>query len=450
MSKTRAMTTDAVSSAAIVSVVVVVAMWISNRGIQDLSSDLWGGAVSLARVAGLVSADLMLIQVLLMARIPWVERGYGQDRLARWHRILGFVSFSLLLAHIVLVTFGYAGSSTGFFSELWDLILNAPGMLLATAATVLFTAVVITSIRAARKRLRYESWHLLHLYAYLGVGLAIPHQLWTGTEFTSSPLSTTYWWMLYVAAAGATLIFRLGIPIYRSTHHKLEVSSVTKEASGVFTVTMRGQHLDQLRVHAGQFFLWRFMSGPGWTRAHPYSLSSAPNGKQLRITVKNLGDDSAKIGELRPGTRVLFEGPLGILTGESYRGGQVALFGCGVGITPLKALLEELPYAHGQATLVYRVRSQAEAIFRSELQHLADQRGVRVIYVPGPRAGHGSWLPVGAADRGEVTALNQLIPDLRNHDVYICGPDAWTTAVRDCALQLHTPAEHIHYERFTW
>ena len=27
----------------------------------------------------------------------------------------------------------------------------------------------------------------MHLYAYLGVGLAIPHQLWTGADFTSSP-----------------------------------------------------------------------------------------------------------------------------------------------------------------------------------------------------------------------------------------------------------------------
>ena len=56
-------------------------------------------------------------------------------------------------------------------------------MLLATAGTALLVMVVVTSVRAARRRLRYESWHLLHLYAYLGVGLALPHQLWTGTDF---------------------------------------------------------------------------------------------------------------------------------------------------------------------------------------------------------------------------------------------------------------------------
>jgi DMSO/TMAO reductase YedYZ heme-binding membrane subunit len=59
----------------------------------------------------------------------------------------------------------------------WTLTTTYPGMLLALAGTLCLVMVVGTSIRAARTRLRYESWHLLHLYAYLGVGLALPHQL---------------------------------------------------------------------------------------------------------------------------------------------------------------------------------------------------------------------------------------------------------------------------------
>ena len=61
------------------------------------------------------------------------------------------------------------------------------------AGTVCLVMVVVTSVRAARSRLRYESWHLLHLYAYLGVGLALPHQLWTGQEFLASPAATVFW-----------------------------------------------------------------------------------------------------------------------------------------------------------------------------------------------------------------------------------------------------------------
>jgi DMSO/TMAO reductase YedYZ heme-binding membrane subunit len=122
--------------------------------------------------------------VLLMARLPLLESAFGQDQLARIHRLVGLTSFDLMLAHLVLITWGYAGGRIGDVpSTFADLVLNYGGVLLALAGTGCLGMVVATSIRAARRRLRYESWHLIHLYAYLGVGLALPHQLWTGQEF---------------------------------------------------------------------------------------------------------------------------------------------------------------------------------------------------------------------------------------------------------------------------
>jgi predicted ferric reductase len=428
---------------------VVVALWVANRGLQDLGG-VWSGATSLGRLTGLVSSDLLLIQVLLLARIPWVERSYGQDRLVRWHRLVGFTSFNLMLAHILLIGLGYAGSVRGLVRQLWDLGVDYPGMLLAYAAVGMLTAVAVTSIRAARRKLRYESWHLLHLYAYLGVALALPHQLWTGTAFTSSPVATVYWWTLWAAAAVAIVVFRVGVPLARTAYHRLEVSHVVKEASGVYSVHLRGRHLDRLPVRAGQFFNWRFRSGPGWSRAHPYSLSAAPSGTSLRITVKNLGDDSAEVARLRRGTKVLIEGPYGRLTGESYRGGPVTLLGCGVGITPLRALLEELPYPYGAATLVYRIRSDADIVFKAELEAIAAKRGVRVVYVPGPRAGTDSWLPRTAAHLSDAAALRSIVPNLAANDLYLCGPDDWMSAVQAAAVAVGVPKRHIHSERFCW
>src|SRR5690242_9637834 len=186
------------------SLLIVTALWVANHGLQPASV---AEAVSSAgRLTGLWASDLLLLQVLLMARIPLVERAFGQDRLARWHRWTGFTSCWLMLAHIVLITLGYAAAAhANAFAELWDMIWTYPGMLLATAGTVALILVAATSIRAARRKLRYESWHLLHLYAYLGVGLALPHQLWTGTDFIGSPASTAYWWTLYAVSAGGVL-----------------------------------------------------------------------------------------------------------------------------------------------------------------------------------------------------------------------------------------------------
>ena len=169
------------------SLLLVTYWWVAGGGVQDLGGRA-GGLTSAGRITGLVASVLLLAQVVLMARVPVLEAAFGQDRLAAIHRLVGFTSFNLMLAHLVLITWGYAGGRlAGTPATAWDLTVNYPGMLLAVAGTACLVMVVATSVKAARRRLRYESWHLLHLYAYLGVGLALPHQLWTGKELEVLP-----------------------------------------------------------------------------------------------------------------------------------------------------------------------------------------------------------------------------------------------------------------------
>ncbi len=442
---------DAAALLAGLSVLIVVALWISNRGLQQLAGGGPDALSSLGRLTGLVASDLLLLQVLLMARVPFVERAFGQDRLARWHRWTGFTSFNLMLAHIVLITLGYAGTSqVGVLRELWNLIVTYPGMLLATAGTGLLILVVVTSLRAARRRLRYESWHLLHLYAYLGVGLALPHQLWTGADFISSRASTVFWWTLYAVSAGAVLIYRLCLPAIRSLRHRLVVSHVVPEGPKLTSIYLRGRDVHRLPVRAGQFFQWRFLDGPGWSRSHPYSLSAAPSGDLLRITVKDLGDGSARLASIKPGTKALIEGPYGRMTSETYTGGPVVLMACGIGVTPLLALLGELPYRPGEATLIYRARNEREVAFKRELDWYAANRGVRVVYVFGRRAKRASWLPQSKAGLNDRDALREIAPYVSHSHVYVCGPQEWTEAARSAALAAGVYPENVHTEQFAW
>ncbi|GIJ71685.1 ferredoxin reductase family protein [Virgisporangium ochraceum] len=442
---------DAVGAAAGVSLIVVTALWVANGGLRQLSAGGPEAVTALGRLTGLLASDLLLVQVLLMARVPAVERAFGQDRLARWHRWTGFASFHLMLAHVALITLGYAGTAhTGPLGELWDMIVTLPGMLLATAGTAALVMVVVTSVRRARRRLRYESWHLLHLYAYLGVGLALPHQLWTGADFVASPLARAYWWTLYTAGAGAVLVYRLGLPAWRSWRHRLVVSHVVPEGPGLTSVYLTGRRLDRLPVRAGQFFQWRFLDGPGWSRAHPYSLSATPRTDLLRITVKDLGDGSARVAALRPGTRALVEGPYGKLTGERYTGGPVVMLACGIGVTPLLSLLGELPYRPGEATVVYRARGEAEVAFRDELEWFARHRGVRVRYLYGPRADRTSWLPAGHAGHDDAAMLRRIVPMVPHAHVYVCGPDGWAAAARAAAVAAGVPERRLHTEQFAW
>lgn len=422
--------------------------WVADGGLRDLATPA-GLLTEVGRITGLVASVLLLAQVLLMARLPVLERAYGQDKLAILHRTVGFLSFNLMVAHVVTVTWGYAGGSLArSLGELWTLTWTYPGMLLAAAGTLSLVMVVATSIRAARRRLRYESWHLLHLYAYLGVGLALPHQLWTGRELTTSPARTVFWWTAWAAAAGAVLVWRLGRPVALNLRHQLRVSAVVAEAPGIWSVHLTGRRLDALRAEPGQFFNWRFLGRPGWTRAQPYSLSAAPDGRSLRITVAAVGDGSASLATLRPGARALVEGPYGRLSPRARTRRGVAFIGAGVGVTPLRALLEGMPYAPGDA--VYLERFHERPLFAAEVDALARRRGARVIRLPGRRRGPDSWLPRLSRPVGDAAALLSWVPDIAERDVYICGPEPWTSLVTATLSAAGLPESQLHLEHFAW
>ncbi len=430
------------------SVLLVSYWWATGGGIQDLGG--WAtGLTSTGRLTGLVASVLLLMQVLLMSRLPMLEQAFGQDRLARIHRLVGFTSFNLMVAHIVLITYGYAaGELRRTPSTLWDLTIHYPGMLLAVAGTVCLFMVVFTSVKAARRKLRYESWHLLHLYAYLGVGFALPHQLWTGQEFLVSTARTVFWWGLWVAAVAALLIWRVFLPLWRSARYRIRVTSVVAEGDGVVSVYMAANARARMTAEAGQFFNFRFLGGPGWTRSHPYSLSAAPDGQHLRITAKIVGDGSTALRALSPGTRVLVEGPYGRLSDRARTRRRVAFIGAGVGVTPLRALAEAVAYAPNGATLLYRFTGRP--LFEPELRRLADERGLHVVLLPGHRRHPGSFLGDGVGPADDRDLLTRWIPDIADRDVYVCGPQAWADDVRRTTEAAGLPADRFHVETFGW
>jgi predicted ferric reductase len=285
-----------------------------------------------------------------------------------------------------------------------------------------------------RRRLRYETWYFVHLYAYLAIALAFSHQLATGSEFVGDPAARAYWTALYVVTVGALVLFRVLGPLARSLRLGLRVERVVPEGPGVVSVDVGGERLDRLRARAGQFFGWRFLSRDRWWEVHPFSLSAAPDGDRLRITVKDRGDFTARIGSLRPGTRVVVEGPYGGFTTANRRLGRVAMIAGGIGITPVRALLEEMP---GEVAVVYRAAREDDVILRAELDDLARERGADLHYVVGRAPGLLS-----------PEHLRTLVPDIAERDVYLCGPPAMIDAIHDSLREAGVARRQIHTERF--
>ncbi|WP_030212510.1 ferric reductase-like transmembrane domain-containing protein [Streptomyces sp. NRRL WC-3626] len=393
--------------------------------------------VVLGRLTGLYAALLMAFQLLLVARLPWLDRRIGMDRLTLWHRWVGFGLLWTLLGHAVFIVLGYAEmSSMDPVNQLVDLAETVEGVLRAVVALTLILVVGALSARRARRRLAYETWHFIHLYMYVAVVLAFTHQVAVGSTFTASAAATAYWYGLWGAALAAVVAGRLVLPLWRNRRHRLRVTAVVPESDNVVSVHITGRDLDRLPARAGQFFLWRFLTKDRWWQANPFSLSAAPDGRTLRLTVKAAGDGSAALRHLRPGTRVFAEGPYGAFTTlHRTRPGTLLIAG-GVGVTPIRALLEEL---HGHAVVLYRVSSEADAVLHGELRELALAKGAELHLITGP--------PV--PDRLAPAELTRLVPDLTDRDVYVCGPPGMTTAVLRGLRELGVPRQQIHYERFS-
>jgi predicted ferric reductase len=416
----------------------IVYLWAHGGNLTTKSSG--DVLTSVARITGLLCAYLALIQVLLLARIPLLERAVGFDRLSVWHRWNGHATIDLLIAHVLFSVWGYALMDRYSISKEISTMLGGgiyPGMITATIGTVFLIAVVATSVVIVRRRLSYEWWYAVHLLAYAGIALGWFHQIPTGNELVLDNVAADYWRALYVATLAFLVVFRLLVPIAAALSYRLRVAEVLEEAPGVVSLRIEGKKLPT--AQPGQFFLWRFLTRDRAWSAHPFSLSQAPDGRSLRVTVKALGDHSAKLASVPVGTRVVAEGPFGVFTEAARRRERILLVAGGIGITPIRALMEQV---RGDAVVLYRVVRDEEVIFRDELDDLASRRGIRLHYVAGDHA----------TDEGarllDSDHLRELVPDLDDRDVYVCGPPGMANAMLARLRAAGVPRRHIHAERF--
>jgi len=416
-------------------------LWLHGGGIGSVhsSSDLW---TSVGRVTGLFAVYLALLQILLLSRLPPLERLVGFDVLTVWHRRNGMACIVLVVAHVVFITIGYAGADQVHVPvEISRLLSSYPGMVAATVGTAIMLAVVVASFVIVRRRLPYEAWYAVHLTVYGGIVLAYLHQLPTGNEFTANPAQRSYWIALNVTVLVLLLVFRVAHPTVLACRHRLRVEAVVDEGQDIVSIYIGGRQLDRLRARGGQFMIWRFLATGCWWQAHPFSLSRAPDGHTLRITVKGVGSYSKSLARIPLGTRVLAEGPFGRFTLSARRTPNTVLIAGGIGVTPLRCLLEDLPAA-GEIHVIQRAISEADLVLREEIAVLCRTKRAALHEVLGDHRELGAAHLLGPAH------LLELVPTIATSDVFLCGPPQMMSHVTASLRTLGVSSHLIHSERF--
>ncbi len=426
-----------------VNLALVVGLWLTTT---EFSSETSIVLDALAMLFGLLATYFALTQFMLMGRIGWIERRFGLDRLASYHRINGYLAFSFILIHPIFVTTSYAMERhVNLWRQYLDLLEHYRYVWLAAIAQLLFIFVVGSSIYIARKRLKFETWYFVHLAVYAAIIIVPLHQLAVGDSFVGDehPLAKAYWLGLYAFVALNILIWRFGLPLYNLLRFRFCVDRVVAETPPTTSVYIRGRELDRLRVKPGQFILVRIFGRKFWWQEHPFTLSWIPHDNLLRLTIRHVGDYTTDIAGLVPGKYVLVSGPFGRFTRDIAATDKRLFVAGGVGVTPIRSLAEEALKQKLDCTLIYGNKSPDDVVFKSELDDLA-KKGLKVIHVfsEAPKKYRGE---IGYVD---VERIKRLVPDFAERDIYLCGPPPMMAGIIDKLSATDIDLDRLHYERF--
>lgn len=436
----RLVDTDVAAATAALTVCVV-GMWLRHGGLRELTAGWTLCWTSLTDLSGLAASALALVALVLVARPRFFERTYGLDRTFVWHRQIGGAMAVALAVHVgagVAATIpgrGWSGAAA-------DLSGGLPYMALATVGALLVGIVTVTSLRSLRRRLAYETWYFVHLLAYAGMAIAFSHEIVLGSDLATDTVARWFWILLHVVVLAALVLGRWRRS-FVAAWRPLRIARVERTARGMATITLTGSPIAGLGASAGQFFLLRPLHPDLWWQAHPFSLSAAPTAHELRFTIKDRGDASGLLARLRPGERVAVEGPYGVNTPDALAGDRLLFVAGGIGIAPVRALVEALP-AQAAPVVLYRARHRDELVHLDELEALVAARGGRVLTLVGPSA------RLAARDPFQAAALLRAVPDLRERTAVLCGPERLLHAARHGLHAAGVPYERIHFERPWW
>jgi predicted ferric reductase len=423
-------------------ILFVTYIWLLNSSYYITTPAPGNLYTAIGRITGLWAEIFLLTELILVGRVRWFEHLFGFDRLNMVHRWIGYGLLSLLLAHPFFLILGYSqANSVSFLSQFYDFLANKAYVLYSFMALLIFIYIVFLAV-FARKKVHYEVWYFTHLLTYLAVGLALWHQLGTGDLIGGWTLN--YWYILNFSVFGIILAYRFARPLIRSLYHGFTIQNVIMETPDVTSLYITGRHMERFKFQAGQYCNLNILSRGMWY-THPFSLSAAYNGQFIRFSIKSCGDYTNKIPTVQPGTKVLVDGPLGLFVEERALRDKYLFVVGGIGITPLRAMMESLASKGKDIVLVYAARTVNDLVFRKEIEQIqqADPL-VRVYYIlSAPTPGYES----GYLDKEKIV---RLIPDFFDRDVFLCGPPPMMKAVVKTLSELGFGKDHIHFEKFSF
>lgn len=387
---------------------------------------------------------MMGLQFGLTARFRYVTEPWGEDVIYHFHRQISLVAVSLVVAHPLILI--------AVQPQLLSLAnaLDAPWTAhFAFVSIFSVIALVVTALWRAALKIKYETWHLIHVVlAVVAVTAGVVHMAGSG-YYLVDPWKRTLWIGLTIFWIGLLLYVRIVKPLFM-LRRPYCVTEVRKERGETTTLVMQPEGHSGLRFSPGQFGWLTLWGSPFRITAHPFSFSSsaAAADRRVEMTIRNLGDFTSRIHKVSVGQRVYLDGPYGAFTIGNPADMHVLIAG-GIGVTPMMSMIRTLADRGDKrpVILLYGSKDWDSITFREELEALKQRLNLTVIHVP-------ANAPAGwTGEQGFINAemfKRHLPPPYAGHEYFICGPNVMMDAIEKALAEMNVPMSKYHSERYSF
>jgi predicted ferric reductase len=404
-------------------IAITTALWIAGKANGVETAGLWPMRWAV-QLSGLWAFTLFSMAIVAVGRTQAMEPVFGGfDRATRFHRIVGPTALALAVTHVVLMLVD--GTRTGL--DVSRLIMPfAPGArTLDILATVLILALTTLTFN---RRISHEHWLSAHrpmtaLFLIASVNFTLFE---SGTPRGFEPLRT--WMILLMLATGLALLYRVFLFRRFGSRYEYRVQSATPRADQTVDLVMRPV-TTRMMYEPGTFVFIRIPGhGSHASELHPFSISSTPVDRDLRLSIKMVGDFTRSLTGIEPGRRVDVYGPFGGFTPHrfaQYR--RLVFIGAGIGITPFLSMLafEETNHDFRRIWLYYVVRDREHAPYDEE---------IRSSYLKADSFIDYELWETATQKRLTAQRVMQDVAPLDNYAVMLCGRPEFVT---DMTRQFH-------------
>lgn len=387
---------------------------------------------SIGQISALVGATLFFANFILSARFKMIEKlFFGLNRVFIYHHIVGTWALILLLVHPTFIILSNLSVSvkSAFF-----LILPSIDNIAVTFGLLALLVILVILIITLYTKIHYETWKSIHQWLGIALVFGFLHTLLIpSTISTNSALALYIFGLATMACFSFT--FRMVNKYFRLNSRPFTIESVFVDG-GVTKITMTPK-LQSFEFSPGQFIFITIDKAGIRRENHPFSLTSVSGESKISIAAKVVGDYTKTLPLATPGAHVYVEGPYGRFSYEYFKNKKQLWIAGGIGVTPFVSMIKSIPVDY-QVKFYYLVSDISEAVFENEIKQIVTQKNNIQFNL------HESKI------KGRLQAENlaQLLPDLKEYEIFICGPAGMMYSLRDQFKKIGIKGSQIHTEEF--